>query len=218
MHARAAFRYQLSGMNWPRSGSYWPVLSVFLAGCARTELPLDSSLDESGGASAGGLNGTTAGGASGSAAGGSATAGGATGGNATGGTTGMPQTCANTVCVAHEVCDPKTITCNCSSGFSRTDSTQRCLAIVCKSDVDCDDGDPCNGDERCDPTTNSCQAGTPVLCPAHKQCVTENAAPTCECANGYSPNSAGTCLPVCDVPLAPVINVIDNAEILHWRA
>src|SRR5690606_2308869 len=39
-----------------------------------------------------------------------------------------------------------------------------CLLIACDSDEDCQDESACNGAEVCDPSTNSCQSGTPVDC------------------------------------------------------
>src|SRR5207249_4202923 len=61
----------------------------------------------------------------------------------------------------------------------------------CSADLDCDDGDACNGLETCDFATRICQAGTPVVCDDGNVCTTD----TCDHATGTCsfPPIAGCC-------------------------
>jgi hypothetical protein len=49
----------------------------------------------------------------------------------------------------------------------------------CRTERDCDDGDPCNGQELC--VSSRCQAGTPVVCTSENVCLGTS---TCDPATG----------------------------------
>ncbi len=59
----------------------------------------------------------------------------------------------------------------------------------------CDDGNPCNGVETCDPATGTCQAGQPIACDDGDPC---NGVETCDPATG---SCVGEVFPAC--PAAP---------------
>jgi len=72
---------------------------------------------------------------------------------------------------------------DCSDGNPCT--TDRCERARCRHDpVACDDGDPCNGAETCDPATG-CTAGTPLHCDDHEPCTDDTCAPPRGCV--FSP-------------------------------
>lgn len=43
----------------------------------------------------------------------------------------------------------------------------------CTADIDCDDGNPCNGDETCNLGLETCEAGTPLSCDPGEVCAPE---------------------------------------------
>jgi alpha-tubulin suppressor-like RCC1 family protein len=53
--------------------------------------------------------------------------------------------------------------------------------IGCTTDLDCDDGNACNGTEACDLTTGTCLAGTPLSCDDGNACTTNDCDPTTGC-------------------------------------
>ncbi|MFN8546077.1 MAG: hypothetical protein U0807_18000 [Candidatus Binatia bacterium] len=65
----------------------------------------------------------------------------------------------------------------------------------CQADVDCDDGDACNGKETCDTETRTCVAGTVVTCVAQDVC---HDAGTCDPATGICSNPAARDGTFCD--------------------
>jgi hypothetical protein len=170
--------------------SFSLLAGLALTGCGRTELRLEPPLGSD--------------------------AGGATGADASVGGAPPEPTCEQTRCGRNERCEPSRVTCVCLPGFSREGPAAPCLTSAqCKLDRDCDDGDLCNGDERCRDAV--CQPGTAFECPEREQCVATAVGPGCGCALGYFPNASGVCLPACEVPLAPVISIIDEEETLHFK-
>jgi len=62
-----------------------------------------------------------------------------------------------------------------------TDGCRSDCTFSCKVDLDCDDGDKCNGAETCDTTTHACKTGTAVTCAKTGSCA---AAGTCDPGTG----------------------------------
>jgi hypothetical protein len=124
--------------------------------------------------------------------------------------------CDGVVCGEHASCDARSGLCACDTGYTLDPSGDACVPIVCDDDADCDDADPCDGVERCDMRTNECAPGTPYECALGAHCVAEDGAATCACDDGLYP-ADGACLPACDVPLAPVLTIIDDDEVLSFE-
>ncbi len=86
---------------------------------------------------------------------------------------GTPVTCTDDgyACTV-EACDEATKQCQTTLDSSKCPSGQFCTNLGCQTGTqcsknsDCDDGNPCNGTEYCDTSTNPgvCKAGTPVDC------------------------------------------------------
>jgi hypothetical protein len=78
-----------------------------------------------------------------------------------------PSECTIGVCDAVSGCqvDPQPDGVACSGGLCLSGS---CQAVDCVTDSQCDDLDPCTGQERC--VANFCAAGTPLACAAPSQC------------------------------------------------
>jgi cysteine-rich repeat protein len=88
------------------------------------------------------------------------------------------------------------------------------LPAGCEGDGDCDDGNPCNGDERCNTTTRLCEDGTPpevgFVCDTDPRRICLGAACVASlCGDGYidlgagescEPPNAGSCGPDCRLP------------------
>ena len=64
-------------------------------------------------------------------------------------------------------------------------ATYKCVAqacaVTCTADSDCDDGDVCTGNEICNPTTKTCQTGTPPVCDDKSDCTTNECDPLKGC-------------------------------------
>ncbi len=67
--------------------------------------------------------------------------------------------------------------CSYGTGMCERDSITVCTAdgmgLECYEPPPCDDGDPCNGEETCDPATG-CVAGTPVDCDDNNGCTADS--------------------------------------------
>lgn len=76
----------------------------------------------------------------------------------------------------------------------------------CAADVDCADGDLCNGTETCVVATHACAAGTVLVCDDASACTVDSCVPSVGCRNflmdgdldGAAPSSAGVCGTDCD--------------------
>jgi hypothetical protein len=86
-----------------------------------------------------------------------------------------PQTCSNNMCVTGTPRADGT-TCNDGNSSTRYDVCQAgtCRGFACGSDAQCNDGQGCNGVERC--VSNTCVAGTPMVCNDGNRC---NGTETC---------------------------------------
>lgn len=65
--------------------------------------------------------------------------------------------------------------------------------VECLVTADCDDGQYCNGAETCNPTTSTCQTGTPPACNDGFACTTDTCDPQANGGAGacvYTPNHA----------------------------
>lgn len=79
-------------------------------------------------------------------------------------------------------------------------------AVTCTADSDCDDGDLCTGTEICNPTTKTCQTGTPPVCDDKNDCTTDKCDPLTGCyfplidadGDGHASDTLGTCGDDCD--------------------
>ncbi|MEM6929524.1 MAG: hypothetical protein AAF602_21470, partial [Myxococcota bacterium] len=69
----------------------------------------------------------------------------------------------------------------------------------CVAADDCDDGNPCTGEETCSPD-GDCVPGAPVVCEAPATCIVDM--------------GEAECAVVCDLPRAPVLDVIRPDDIL----
>lgn len=75
-----------------------------------------------------------------------------------------------------------------------------CLAS-CKDDADCDDADACTGTESCNPTTKTCQSGTPLDCDDQNACTEDKCDSIKGCYNplidkdkdGHADKALGAC-------------------------
>lgn len=76
----------------------------------------------------------------------------------------------------------------------------------CEEDLDCNDGDVCNGDETCDVATHACAAGTAPDCADANACTSDECDPTSGCFNplidgdldGHADEMLGACGDDCD--------------------
>jgi len=93
------------------------------------------------------------------------------------------------VCNGAESCDPETGSCVAGTPLSCDDSnpctTDSCdPATGCSSvEINCDDGNVCNGAESCDPASGSCVAGTPLSCDDGNVCTTDSCDPATGCSS-----------------------------------
>jgi alpha-tubulin suppressor-like RCC1 family protein len=79
----------------------------------------------------------------------------------------------------------------CMDATSNVGYCQAGTCIVdCTSDLDCDDGNACNGTEACDLTTGTCLAGTPLSCDDGNVC---NGTETCDPILGCEPGTPLSC-------------------------
>ena len=90
-------------------------------------------------------------------------------------------------CGSHAHCVEPTGDCACDDGYF--DDNGECIPVECSADSDCDDHDPCNGEERCQ--DNVCVAGTPVSCQEHAHC--DDTSGECSCDSGYHDEN-GACV------------------------
>jgi hypothetical protein len=68
----------------------------------------------------------------------------------------------------------------------------------CTTNVECADGNVCNGDETCDVATRGCVAGAPLVCVDDGDaCTTEACAPATGCTHTPIPSCPGTCAADC---------------------
>lgn len=56
-----------------------------------------------------------------------------------------------------------------------------CTRVDCASDGACNDGEPCNGEERC--VAGACQGGMPLVCDDGVECTTERCQPFAGCVS-----------------------------------
>lgn len=90
----------------------------------------------------------------------------------------------------------------CKPGYipTITEGVTTCAPITCGSDADCDDGNACNGRERC--VNNVCAAASPANIPegsaAAAQCTPTDTSNgyTYFCAAGYRANDEGFCVAI----------------------
>lgn len=126
-------------------------------------------------------------------------------------------------CGAHGTCASASGACDCEPGYAgvaceRCDQGYvevqgQCLPDTCTDDADCDDGQICNGHERCS-TDSTCAPGTAVTCGTNEHCVEPSA--ECVCDDGYE-REGGSCTAIqCDVPQAPTLSVIHGGATLTW--
>ena len=105
-------------------------------------------------------------------------------------------------------------TCNPSAGCINTPNTATCsdgnactTGDVCSGGactgiaVVCDDGDPCNGVETCNPTSGACQANPPPTCNDNNPCTDDSCQPGLGCVhlNNTLPCSDGNACTTADV-------------------
>jgi len=117
------------------------------------------------------------------------------------------------VCRARECVDP-----GCGNGV--VDGTEQCddgndadddgcdvdCTFSCEEDLDCADGDTCNGDETCDTTTHACVAGMALDCSDGDDCTADECDPAMGCFNplidadmdGHASEDLGACGDDCD--------------------
>jgi hypothetical protein len=129
---------------------------------------------------------------------------------------GSTDLCAGKVCGRNQVCDPTFGACRCADTFVALPGTTSCVSAVCNADGDCDDGNPCNGTERCDSAVQLCLPGTPVDCGAYGTCVATASGTSCQCASGSALGAHGTCVLECPSPLAPDLSIIADSETLNF--
>lgn len=85
------------------------------------------------------------------------------------------------ICQENAICDESARACVCLPGFSMVDGA--CVANACDTDLDCNDGRLCNGEETCDLQTHQCVAGTPVTCDGASTC--NETSGECVCPPGF---------------------------------
>lgn len=109
---------------------------------------------------------------------------------------GKPVTCSN-----GGICQEPSGTCKCPDGYSGADCSEcdtvkgylkdpsgKCVLSKCFN-VNCDDGNKCNGIETCDPL-KGCIAGAPLACDDGDKC---NGIETCDPIKGCQPGTPLTC-------------------------
>lgn len=177
----------------------------------------------SGGANTGGSSATGGSSGSGGAAGSDASAGtggtAGTGGSSDGGKTcsgaaecddGLAcngsETCAGNVCKAGtNLADGTPCALVADGGVADSGVSYNCMGgecrATCKDDADCDDNDVCTGKETCNPTTKTCQSGTPLSCDDKNDCTKNECDKTSGCqyslidqdGDGHAATSLGSC-------------------------
>lgn len=90
----------------------------------------------------------------------------------------------------------------CGDPASQDPTDTDVVAPICADDADCDDGDPCNGAETCG--GDACLPGVAPTC--------EGPAQTCVVEEGEA-----TCAVLCALPRAPVLEVLDDDEVLVFQ-
>ncbi|MBX3245680.1 MAG: putative metal-binding motif-containing protein [Myxococcales bacterium] len=85
------------------------------------------------------------------------------------------------------------------AGSGTDDAGVDAFVAECEADFECDDGDVCNGVERCD--AGRCVAGAPLVCDDGDNCTVDSCDPEVGCRNvlidedrdGFAPAHLGTC-------------------------
>ncbi|MBI5490069.1 MAG: putative metal-binding motif-containing protein [Deltaproteobacteria bacterium] len=104
---------------------------------------------------------------------------------------GEPIDCGDGIDCTRDECQPLTGECVNTPAHDRCTPPEMCrpedggcaVPPPCESTSDCDDGNPCNGAELCDPEFG-CQAGTPVDCDDGVHCTADLCSPlTSECTH-----------------------------------
>ena len=103
--------------------------------------------------------------------------------------TGSCQSGQPVVCGDNAICDTPSGQCACAPAFH--DVGDGCVPIGCTSDVDCDDGNACNGLELCDQDSATCVPGEPVACAGDTTCDPADGA--CLCDDGQQADDTGAC-------------------------
>jgi hypothetical protein len=96
-----------------------------------------------------------------------------------------------------------------------SDDTELIEAPACAIAADCDDGDPCNGEESCD-AAGACAVGEAVVCEADRVCAAEAGLSVCVCGPGLV-EVEGACVQACGVPYAPVLGELAQWETLTFQ-
>ncbi len=136
------------------------------------------------------VSGSGSGGAAGADAGSNGGASGA-GGSGTGGSAGAVD--GGKACQHDSECNP--------DGGAQYKCIAGACAATCTKDSDCDDGDVCTGTEICNPTTKTCQTGTPPVCDDKDDCTDNKCDPVSGCyyplidadGDGHAATSLGAC-------------------------
>lgn len=116
----------------------------------------------------------------------------------------VPAGCGNGVVDAGEDCD--------DMNDVEGDGCDADCTFSCNEDIDCSDGDVCNGSEVCDMASHACSAGTPEDCSDGDACTMDTCDPIDGCQNplidadgdGHAPSSLGACGDDCDDTRADV--------------
>lgn len=188
---------------------------------------------------AGGQGGSATGGTAGSGAGGGAGSAGSTAGTAgTGVDGGKPcqsdpdcndgeacngaETCVNDFCTTGTPLSDGT-TCTPSignAGVGDSGASYVCVgggcALTCATDDECEDNDVCTGKEICNPSTKTCQSGTPPTCDDNDPCTDNECDPATGCfyplidadKDGHASQTLGSCGDDCN----------DNDETIYTGA
>lgn len=106
--------------------------------------------------------------------------------------------CGNGVVEAGEMCD--------DGNDDEDDGCTSACEPTCVDDTPCDDGDMCNGAETCDLATNTCMAGTMLVCDDGSPCTTDSCDSVLGCVatlidadmDGFAPDTLGACGTDCD--------------------
>ena len=102
----------------------------------------------------------------------------------------VPAGCGNGVVDGGEDCDD-------SMNGDNTDGCRDDCHYTCSEEIDCQDGDACNGTETCNPTSHTCEAGTAPDCDDMDACTRDGCDAATGCTNelidgdmdGYSPRT-----------------------------
>lgn len=106
----------------------------------------------------------------------------------------VPASCGDGIVSAGEDCDDE-------RDGDDLDGCRDDCRWTCEDDAACDDGNLCNGRERCDLATHTCQSGAALVCDDGDNCTADSCEPATGCLNalidadgdGFAPASLGTC-------------------------